>query len=159
MADSEGSESLPWCRCCRWNKPNLEDSGTKAMLPRRLASGEEPTWLVASGTKLQANHQHLEKRQIADFLVRCELVAKADTLALEFKSNVGHVSGIVNQLHGALDLVSDDPAESIGAVLVHSGKIGVNELRQLKGAHLTVRGKRVPIQRLKSGESVEKMLP
>jgi len=116
-------------------------------------------WRVASGTSLQGNHRELEKEPLADFLVHAERPERTDDLAVEMKSKVGHVSGIVDQLTNALKLITRAEHGDLSAVLVHKGKLGPNELRQLKTLQITVKGKRVPIQRLRSGDSLQQVLP
>jgi hypothetical protein len=145
----------PWCGCCEWSKTNLEDAGTKVLVPRTV---EGSTWRVASGTSLQANHPDLEKQPLADFLVHAERSGRTDDLAVELKSKVGHVSGIVGQLKNALELITRSEYGHLSAVLAHKGKLGPNELRQLKTLQIAVKGKRVPIQHIKSGDSLKKVL-
>ena len=68
---------------------------------------------------------------------------------IELKSRVQHVSDIVDQLQQGAHVVR--ALTPLRALLIHSGRVGTQELKVLARARISHAGKRLGIDRYKSG--------
>ena len=76
-------------------------------------------------------------------------------MVAELKSSVQHVNDILAQLQAGADLLIDSgEGEPFAAVLVHSGRMGTQEIRQLRTRRVHFRGRDVPVRVLKSRASL-----
>jgi hypothetical protein len=110
-------------------------------------------WRVASGKALQSNH-NLEGK-LCDFLIERLMGAGYTFIVAELKSRVQHVRSIVKQLQAGADLLAADRGRPpLRAVLVHSGRVGTQEIRLLRSSKIRFHGRQEPIQVIKSGGSL-----
>lgn len=150
MTEGTGpGESFPWCDCC--SSVSMRENRCVAQIPNQ-SDGISISWRVASGTLLQRNHQIPGK--FCDYIAERTSTQEEPRdvyMAVELKSRVQHVGDIVEQLQAGVNALSRlQPKRGVVAILVHSGRMGPQELRALRHRTLTMDGKPKPVIAVRS---------
>lgn len=141
-------EGLPWCPKC--TSGAVSEGRTGAATPLRDDRGLAVSWVIISGTSLQTNHNLAGK--LCDYLIKRSRPRRhVRYLAVELKSRVQHVQGIVDQLQAGADLLGESPPGSLIPVLVHSGRMGTQEYRVLGRLKVMHRGRSLPVVHKRTG--------
>ena len=139
-----------WQDCCRAVK--VSENGT-VLNPPKGCRWVDSEWSIASGTLIQRNHPSPGK--LCDFLILRSKDRALVGIAVELKSRVVHANDILDQLRAGLDRLSGASPSDYVAILVYSGRMSNAELRILRKKKLMVGGRRVMLQTVRSGSSMQ----